>query len=186
MNKKRAVLLLLIVPALAVSCRSRTDRSEGTVLLTVSHFDGLPKIISLTDELNNAGTRLPFSIGTITLLNTAKDPSGTTGPLQDIQLRSYEATYRRRDTGTRVPPPITQGLFGTVPVNSSSDFINLTYMLSSQLEDQPLKDLRDFGIDRETGTAVIVIDVSLRFFGRTLSGDEIASEPAVFTLEVRP
>lgn len=185
MKNHRAVLLLLaIVPALAVgSCRSRTDRSEGTVLLSISRFNGLPGAISLSSELTAAN---PFSIGTITIRSVAKDPSGTTSSLQDVELRSYEVTYRRRDTGTRVPPPIVQGIFGVVPVNGTADFTNLTYLLTSQLANQPLRDLRDFGVDRETGTAVVVLDVSMRFFGRTLSGDEIATEPATFTLEVFP
>jgi len=186
MTNHRAFLLLLIVPALAVaSCRSRTDRSEGTVLLSVSHFDGLPVSVSITSELNATG-RVPFSVGTITLRNVAKDPTGTTSSLQDIELRSYEVTFRRRDTGTRVPAPFVQPLFGNVSVNSTTDFNNLPFLLVSQVQEQPLRDLRDFGVDRETGTTVVVLDISMRFFGRTLSGDDVVSEPAVFTLEVFP
>jgi hypothetical protein len=186
MKNHRAVLLLLIVPALAVaSCRARTDRSEGTVLLSVSHFDGLPAAVSISSELSATG-RIPFSIGTITVRNIAKDPTGTTSSLQDVEIRSYEVTYRRRDTGTRVPSPVVQGLFGVVPVNGTADFNNLNFLLTSQVEDQPLRDLRDFGRDRETGTTVVVLDVSMRFFGRTLSGDDVVSEPAKFTIEVFP
>jgi len=180
MKNHRAFLLLLIVPALAVAgCRSRTDRSEGTVLLTVSHFDGLPFGVTLSNPP-------PYTIGTLTIRSVAKDPGGTTSSLQDVELRSYEVTYRRRDTGTRVPPPSVQGVFGVVPVNGTTDLLNTGFMFTDQVLSQPLKDLRDFGIDRETGTAVIVLDVSLRFFGRTLSGDDVATEPAVFTIEVRP
>lgn len=180
MKKQRTVLLLLLVPVLALaSCRSRTDRSEGTVLLTVSDFDGLPFIVDLSNEP-------PFTIDQITLRNVAKDPAGTTSTLQDVELRSYEVRYRRLDSGTRVPPPSVQGIFGIVPVNGTTDLVNTGFMFSDQVLSQPLKDLRDFGIDRETGTAVVVLDVSLRFFGRTLSGDEVATEPATFTIEVRP
>ncbi len=180
MKTQRTVLLLLIVPVLALaSCRSRTDRSEGTVLLTVSDFDGLPFIVDLSDEP-------PFTIDQVTIRNVAKDPNGTTSSLQDVELRSYEVRYRRLDTGTRVPPPSVQGIFGIVPVNGTTDLINTGFMFSDQVLSQPLKDLRDFGVDRETGTAVVVLDVSLRFFGRTLSGDEVATEPATFTIEVRP
>jgi hypothetical protein len=182
MKTHRAVLLLLIVPVLAVaSCRSRTDRSEGTVLLSVTDFDGLPVVVSVSDPL-------PASIDRITLRNTVKEPgTNPTSPgLQDIELRSFEVRYRRRDAGTRVPPAAVQGIFGLVAVNQQTDFNNLPFLFSDQVLSQPLRDLRDFGVDRETGTAIIVLDVSLRFFGRTLSGDEIASEPATFTIEVRP
>jgi hypothetical protein len=180
MKNHRAVLLLLIVPVLAAaSCRSRTDRSEGTVLLSVSDFNGLPFAVSVSDQP-------PFTIEQITLRNTAKDPAGSTTALQDVELRSYEVVFRRRDTGTRVPPPAVQGVFGIVPVNGTTDLVNIPFMFSDQVLSQPLRDLRDFGIDRETGTAVVVLDVAMRFFGRTLSGDEVATEPAVFTIEVRP
>ena len=183
MNKHRAILLLLIVPALAVaSCRSRTDRSEGTVLLSVSDFDGLPFAISLNAQAP------PYTIEQIVLQSTVKEPG--TDPvspgLQDIELRSYEIRYRRRDAGTRVPPSTVQGIFGLVPVNRNFIILDLPFMFSDQVLSQPLKDLRDFGIDRETGTAVVVLDVQIVFFGRTLSGDDIASEPATFTIEVHP
>jgi hypothetical protein len=180
MKNHRAVLLLLIVPALAVaSCRARTDRSEGTVLLSVSDFDGLPFAITLSDQP-------PFTIGQITIRNIAKDPNGTVSSLQDVELRSYEVRYRRRDSGSRVPPPAVQGVFGIVPVNGITDLLNVPYLFTDQVLSQPLRDLRDFGVDRETGTAVIVLDVSIVFFGRTLSGDDVASEPATFTIEVHP
>lgn len=181
MKNHRAVLLMLLAVALvAAGCRSRTDRSEGTVLLSVSHFDGLPIELSLSSSAT--GTQ----IGQITLRNFPKDPTGTTSDLQSIELRSYQITYRRRDTGTRVPPPSVQGIFGLVPVNGTLDLFNLPYITSDQILSQPLRDLLDHGRDTETGTAVIVLDVTLQFFGRTLSGDEIASEPATFTIEVTP
>lgn len=182
MKNHRAVLLLLVAAALAVAgCRSRTDRSEGTVLLSVSHFDGLPIRVSLSSTEPGI-----FQIGTITLRNFPKDPTGTTSDLQSIELRNYELTYRRRDTGTRVPPPTVQGIFGLVPVNGTLDLFNLPYVTSDQILNAPLRDLLERGRDSETGTAVIVLDVTIRFFGRTLSGDEIASEPSTFTIEVTP
>jgi hypothetical protein len=182
MKNHRAVLLLLLAVALvAAGCRSRTDRSEGTVLLSVSHFDGLPIGLSLSSTQPGV-----TQIGQVTLRNFPKDPTGTTSDLQSIELRSYQITYRRRDTGTRVPPPSVQGIFGLVPVNGTLDLFNLPYITSDQILNPPLRDLLDHGRDSETGTAVITLDVTLQFFGRTLSGDEIASEPATFTIEVTP
>ncbi|HEX3556840.1 MAG TPA: hypothetical protein VIA62_26755 [Thermoanaerobaculia bacterium] len=180
MKNHRIVLWTLIALAVAVAgCRSRTDRSAGTVILSVSDFNGLPVSVSLR-------TGGPFQIGRVTLRNVAKDSTGTTSDLQTIELRSYEIVYRRRDTGTRVPPASVQAIFGQVTVNGTKDIINLPILLSDQILSEPLKDLVDFGVDRETGTAVIVLDVSMTFFGRTLSGDDIATAPATFTLEVRP
>lgn len=178
--KKHIIILTLFVLAAAVAgCRSRTDRSEGTVLLSISDVSGLPSSISVR-------TADRFQIDRVTIRNIAKDPTGTTGDLQTVELRSYEVRFRRRDTGTRVPPPAVQAIFGAITVNGSRDVTNVAFLLSDQLLSQPLKDLRDFGVDRETGTAVIVLDVSITFFGRTLSGDDIATDPATFTVEVRP
>jgi hypothetical protein len=186
MKKHKAILFLLIAASLAVtSCRSRTDRSEGTVVLSVTRFNGLPLAVSLGSV--EAGD---FQIDSVTLTNFFKDPSVTTAQghqLEGVELRSYEITYRRRDSGTRVPPPSVLGTFGLVPPGGGTlDMLNLPFLTSDQILSQPLKDLRDFGRDTETGTAVIVLDVSLRFFGRTLSGDEVASAPATFTIEVTP
>jgi hypothetical protein len=180
MKTQRILLFLLIAMTVAVtSCRSRTDRSAGTVVLSVSHFNGLPVTVSASSG--------PFQIDQVTLRSFFKDPSiaSPTGhDLEGIELRNYEVTYRRRDTGTRTPPPSVQGIFGLVPPLGTLDLFNLPFLTSDQTGNQPLKDLIATGRDSETGTAVITLDVTLRFFGRTLSGDEIASEPATFTIEV--
>ena len=63
-------------------------------------------------------------------------------------------------------------------------FFNVPFLFSDQVLSPPLRDLRDFGVDRETGTTVVVLDVSIRFFGETLSGDDVATEPARFTIDV--
>lgn len=177
--KRTASLLFLAVLVLALgSCSSRTDTSEGSVLLSVTDFDGLPSTIS-------AGTG-PTTIGEVTLRNIAKDPSGTTSDLQSIELRSYEIRFARRDTGTRVPPPFVQSIFSLVPVNGTATITNLPFLTESQLRNPPLSDLAEDGMDPETRSEVIVLNVSMRFFGRTLSGDDIASETASFTVEVVP
>ncbi|HEY2295142.1 MAG TPA: hypothetical protein VGM86_30940 [Thermoanaerobaculia bacterium] len=182
MKTQRILLFLLIALILAVtSCRSRTDKSEGTVILSVSHFNGLPVSVSATNG--------PFQIDQITLSSFFKDPSvqSPTGhTLEGIELRNYEITYTRRDKGTRVPPPSVQSIFGLVPPQGTLDLFNLPFMTSDQIGNPPIHDLITMGRDSETGTTVITLDVSLRFFGRTISGDDIASEPSKFTIEVTP
>jgi len=178
MNVKRSLLLLLVVGLALPGCRSRTDRSEGTVLLSVTDFDGLPIVVSATGG--------PTQIGEITLANVAKDPTGGTSDLMDIEIRSYEVRYTRRDTGTVQPPPLVETIFGVVPVNGTMTINGLPFIRAHQLTTRPISDLADFGRDSETGSTVIPIDVTMRFFGRTLSGDDIASAPASFTIEVVP
>ncbi len=103
--KLRLASLSLLLLA-GMSCNSRTDTSEGSVLLTVSTFDQVPVTVSVS-----AG---PTQLGSITLRSVNKDPSGTTSNLQDIEMRSYEVRYARRDTGTRLPQPLVESLFGNV------------------------------------------------------------------------
>jgi hypothetical protein len=179
MKRKATLSLCLILLAAAFAgCRSRTDKSAGTVLLSVSDFTGLPVQVSI-------GSGGPFQIGTLTLRNFSKDPTGTTSNLQNIEIKSYSITYTRRDTGTRVPPTLVQSIFGFVEVNSQANFVNIPFLLSDQILNPPLSDLTKFGIDTETGSSVIVLDCQMTFFGQTLSGDNIASSPAGFTVEVR-
>lgn len=178
MTRKATFCLLLVLFVALAGCRERTDRREGTVVLSISDFDGLPLVINASDSIVQAEQ--------ITLQNIAKDPSGTTSDLQSIELRSYEIRFVRRDTGTRVPPPLVQGVFGLVPVGGTTTLNNLPVMMADQLLNSPLRDLARTGVDPETGSAVILLDAYMRFFGRTLSGDDITSDPARFTLEIRP
>jgi hypothetical protein len=178
---RRLLTVLVLLPLLAVAgCRSRTDRSEGNVLLTISNFSGLPSSVSLNSQAP------PFVIGNLTVRNITKDPTGSTSNLQSIELQTVEIRFVRRDAGTRVPPSNVQAVFGLVPTNGSTTLTNVPFLSSDQVLSQPLKDLRDVGRDTETGTVVVVLDVSVRVFGRTLSGDDIVSDPARFTVEVRP
>lgn len=170
-------LVFLLVAALA-GCRSETDRSEGTVLLSVTDFDELPARVSVATG--------PFSIGQIEVRNIPKDPTGSTSDLMSVEMRSYEVVFVRRDTGQRVPPALAQSVFGLIAVGSTTTFDNLPLLTADQLQNPPLSDLARFGRDTETGSAIIVLDARLRFFGRTLSGDDIVSNTAAFTIEVVP
>jgi hypothetical protein len=186
MKSHRAVLFLVPLLAAALvasSCNSRAERSDGTVLLEISSFTTLPVSLSLSQAASQSGS---FQIPSLTLTNLLKDPTSTGTAFQDIELRSYEITYRRRDTGTRVPPPLTGQIFGTVPAGGTDTVTNLPFFTNNQLLSPPLSDLINFGRDTETGSAIIVLDISLRIFGRTVSGDDVASQTATFTLEVTP
>lgn len=179
MTTKRLISLLplLALVLLLGSCRGRTDRSEGTVILSVTSFDQLPVSVSVTNG--------PFIIGTITLRNFAKDPTATTSDLQSIELRSYEVRFARRDTGTRLPPVLVEPIFGLVPVGGTDNLNNLPFLTTDQLKNLPLDDLGRRGVDSETGSAVVVLRVTMTFFGRTLAGDDVATAPTSFNIEVR-
>lgn len=168
--------------ALAVgACDTRTERTDGGgVLLSIEDFDGLPIIVSV-----NGGI---IQIEEVTIANVAKQPGGNTSSLMNVEIHSYEVTYTRADAGTRIPVPFIRGLFGVAPVNGTVVFENLPIVGLDQLENVPLSDLlfENGGIDTETGDDRIALNLRLRFFGRTLSGDEVETAPAAFTIDFTP
>ncbi|HVS16819.1 MAG TPA: hypothetical protein VMV46_23145 [Thermoanaerobaculia bacterium] len=175
--------MLVLVFGLA-GCESRTDKSEGTVLLSVSDFDGLPTQVSV----NASAAAGLVTIEEVTIQNVPKQPGGATSSLMNVEMSSYEVLYSRADTGTRLPAPMVRNIFGVVPVGGSETYENLPILAPDQLDAPPLSDLLfvNGGFDRETGAQLVKLNISLRFFGRTLSGDEISSAPAAFTVDFVP
>ena len=182
----RQILSLAVLSALllaAGSCRSRTDRTAGPVILTFGTITGIPTVVSVGSSITAGGV----SIGTFTLQSIVKDPTSTSNPgIEDLEVSSYQVIYKRKDTGTRLPPPLVAALTVEVPVNSTGVINNLPIVRSDQLLSVPLSDLTKFGQDTETGTQIIVVDAQITFFGQTLSGDKVQSGTASFTLEFTP
>lgn len=173
---------LIALAVLAASCNSRTDKSEGSVLLTISRFDGLPTSISVNGLAAVGGL---VSVDELTLENFPKDPLGQVSNLMDVELRTYEIVYTRADTGTRRPPTKVQGFFGNVPVRGTDQINNLVLLDGEQLDQPPLSDLlfENGGFDKETNSRTIRINCALRFFGRTIAGDSVVSNTATWVLQ---
>lgn len=184
--KKKAIFSLVLVavlsPLLVLGCRSRTDRSAGPVALSLGDFLNYPSSFSAKAAVQ-AGQ---VTVGTIVIRSIPKDPNFTASSLQDVEIDSYQVTYRRRDTGTRIPPPLVAGVFLSVPFNSQGTLNNLAIFKLDQLLNPPISDLAQFGVDQETGSAVIVLDATLQFFGHTISGDSVATAPVTITIDVTP
>jgi hypothetical protein len=179
MRKTAAILIGLVALAAVVGCKGRTDRSDGTVILSVSDFNGLPVGASVNT------TQGILSIDTITIQNLAKNPDATTSSLMNVEMRSYEVVYSRVDGGTRVPTSLVRSIFGVAPVNGNIVYNNLPVAGSEQFDNPPLSDLQfiNGGTDSETGRQVIILKLTIRFFGRTLTGDEVATDPIRFDVE---
>jgi hypothetical protein len=182
MIKRSLILSGVALLALAsLSCNQRTDKDEGGVILSIVGFDGLPfRVLVNSQDV--------VQIEELTLENIPKDPNGLTSDLMDIELRSFEVTFTRADVGTRLPPARVAGIFGNVPVGGEDTINNLDVMGLDQLRNPPLSDLlfENGSFDRETGSQAIQLNVNLRFFGRTLAGDNIASNIASFMVEFVP
>lgn len=170
---------ILVLAAGACSSGDISKTETGGVLLSITDFDGLP--ISISASAGDIA-----QIESLTVSNVAKNPNGTTSELMNVEIQSYEVTYSRADTGTRVPPKLVNYIFGIAPVNGTFQLDNGPFMRAEQFNTVPILDLKNFGIDSETGSRLIRLNVGLRFFGRTLSGDRVESTTAFFTLEVTP
>jgi len=179
MNRLVRSALLGVLTLAVLSCEARTDRTDtGGVLLTVSDFDELPIAMSVNSEC------CFLQVGSLTVRSVILNPNATNSDLMDVEIQSYQVTYRRLDNGTRVPRPLVQGLFGIVPHGGNMQLDDLPVMGPEQLLNTPLSDLLfvNGGFDKETGSPVIKLELALTFFGKTLSGDDVATEPAKFAV----
>jgi len=187
MRKKLSILVLCILAVGLLGCESRTDKTDsGGVILSITSADGFLGTLSVNAVLAVDGGN--FIVERIELENIPKNPTGTTSALMNVELRSYEVIFTRGDTGTRLPPTYTSGVLGVVPVGGTLTIDGLPVMGLEQFTNVPLSDLLfvNGGFDKETGSELIVLNLRLRFFGRTLSGDPVESGPAYFTLRFVP
>ncbi len=170
--------LVLVLAGCSGGDVSKTD--SGGVTLSITDFDGLPISISASASGDLA------TIGSLTVSNVVTNPNGTTSSLMNVEIQSYEVTFTRADTGTRVPPKLVNYVFGIAPANGTFDLLNGPFMRAEQFNTQPILDLKNRGIDSETGSRQVRLNVGLRFFGHTLGGNSVESNTAFFTLEVTP
>ncbi len=181
MRKILNVALAGILTIGLLACEQRTDRTDGGgVLLTFGQIDW-PALYSVGTSVATGGA----SIDTVTLVSIVKDPNGVSSSLMDVELQAFEVSFQRGDTGTRLPPILVRTFPGVIPVNGTLTITGMFFMLQGQLENPPLSDLLAIngGIDQETGADSILLEVSIIFFGRTLSGDEVQSAPLRKTVQ---
>jgi hypothetical protein len=173
----------LAVLALALGCsESRLARTDGGgVLLSVSDFNGLPTQISMA-AARSAGL---VTIDSITIQSIVRDIDGDTSDLMNVEMSSYEVVFSRADGGTRVPPPLVQKIFGVTPVGGTQVYENLPILMNDQISNVPLRDLflENGGFDKETDRTTILMNLSLRFFGRSIGGEAVDTAPVRFTVE---
>lgn len=179
-------LALLALLALGGCSEDAGDTDTGGVELVISDFDGLPSVVSVNGA--TAGGAALVTIEEITLESIVENPDLGTGDLQTIRLSTYEVRFSRADAGERVPTPLVEGLIGTVPVGGETTIENLPILRSQQLVEPPLSDLLlvNGAFDRETGESTISLNLTIRFFGETLGGRNVASLPQTFTVEFVP
>lgn len=174
-------LLVLMVLLLVAGCEQRTDQTDsGGVLLEVEFVEfPLRAVVNTSSAVQVTTTEIDSVI---------VNPNRPTSALMDVELETFEVVYSRVDGGTRVPTPYVINLLGTVPVGGTLTYTNLAVMSLEQLRNPPMTDLlfQNGGFDKETGKPYIILNLEVRVFGRTLTGDSVASVPRSQTLEFVP
>ena len=182
MNRKGTILILAVLCTALLGCPQSISRTDGGgVLFYTASFNGVPVTVSVNNAMDTNGGLV--QIGTINLALIVKNPNAGASSLMTVNVESYEVTFNRADTGTRTPPKLVRAIFGAVNAGGTLTFNNLPIMTTNQLQHQPLRDLLVDGYDTETNSEVIVLNVSIRFFGRTLSGDAVETAPVQLTID---
>jgi hypothetical protein len=185
MRNAAKTALVLASLLLALGCDSRVDNTDGGgVLLSVNDFGTLPNVVQVR-SIRADGL---FLLDSITIESIVRDLDGNTSDLMNIEMQSYEVTYTRADGGTRLPPPLVEKIFGVVTPGGTETYLNLPMMRSDQIENPPLEDLflENGGFDKETDRTSILMNIRLRFFGRSIAGEAVDTAPVQFTVEFVP
>ena len=174
-------LLVIALALAALGCAERVEEQDtGGVLLEVEFVDTVFRVGVNDGDL--------VSLETVTINSVVPNSTQPTSQLMDVQLNTVELVYTRADTGTTVPPPLVYNVVGTVPVGGQLTYTGLPIMSSDQLDRPPLSDLlfQNGAIDRETGQTTIRINVTIRVYGETVGGTDVASIPRTQTFEFVP
>lgn len=190
MRTKSGTLFVLSILAVAlVGCPGSGNLSKtesGGVYLSITDFDGLPVQVSVNGLVGGGGL---LSIEELTVTSIVTNPSQPVSDLMNVEMEVYEIGFSRADLGTRIPQPIGRKIFGTVPANGTIEYENLPIMTLEEFVNPPLSDLllENGGVDSETGSEAILLNLELKFFGRTLNGTKVETQvPARFNIQFVP
>jgi hypothetical protein len=150
-------------------------RTEAPVILTIRGLNGgAPLQASVGSLLED---EVSVEVG-VQAINPNMD---STSFYMDVMVKGYEVSYRRKDTGTRVPATFTGNTTTYCGVDGNAQF-SAVVCRASQKEMPPLRDLCQFGYDTETGLMEIHTQCQLIVWGETFAGERVVSKPASFTV----
>lgn len=158
-------------------CDERAHQTDSGGVLLVTEISGsFPFRVSVNENDS-------LQLESLTIRSVIPDGS-TASELATVEINAMEVTFTRADGGSVVPPPLVRNLLAVVGAGGTAD-LTLTVMTSEQMRNPPLSDLLfiNGGFDKETGKTNIKLNVHLRFFGETLGGREVQTEPRSLTIE---
>jgi len=184
MNRFAKIVALSLAAVALFACEVQDKVDTGGVIIVISDYDleGLPAVMSASGDFPIVGS----SDATLTVRSQARNANASTSQLMDVIIEGYEVRFTRGDTGTAMPPTLTEPVGGLVPVNGTMTQNGLILLRQDQFEYGPIRDMRLTGKDPETDSTVIRLVWHLKFYGHTISGERIETNTISFNLDVNP
>lgn len=115
-------------------------------------------------------------LGVVELTSIVKNPVSDPTFL-DIRLQRARISYRRTDGGTLVPESYVRTLSGVVTQGGTSELNGFQVFRAGAITEAPFASLLpgNGGVDPETGSGIVSMDVILEIFGETLSGEPVSA-----------
>lgn len=174
----------LLLAMASVGCAAGDiDNTPAPVVLVVG--DIITTSDPFGDILTTGGT-IPEDSIEVEFTARLKNSSDLTQPtFQDIVLERYEVTFQRTDGGSAVPAGFQRALNARVRVtphgqqNEVITVVSITLVPSTSKTQPPLSHLISPGIEPDTGFINIQVTATLRFFGRTVAGEQVAGQASI-------
>ncbi len=176
---------VLLVLTLLAGCKAPGDIDNtvapvSLILTSLSAVGG-----NFGDVVNDDGTVSDTPV-VASFVARLKSSNNTTAPeLQEIVIERYEVTYARTDGGERLPAGMQRALVAKVQVTPNgvvterTTTVTITLVPASQKLQPPLSHLISPGFEPDTGFPTVTVDATLRFFGHTVAGDQVAVQGAI-------
>lgn len=179
MKNKLIIAVLALAALAATSCSSELTDSAAPVELVVTNTQNLHRL----DIGPDTGTSCAENIGTINMQVFPKNDKAT-GPFVQVRVTRYRVSYRRTDGGTMVPSPFVRTIDTLLSVGGGVQGSDFTVFEGGAVNQAPFAALQpqNGGVDPETGSRFVKMDVIVEVFGETLAGDNVYDATA-FPLE---
>lgn len=184
-TRRMPAVAVLAAVALVSSCTAPgdIDNTRAPVLLILSSLVGTGA--NFGDVISDSGVVFDSQV-TASFVARLKNSGDVTAPeLQEIVIERYEVTYARTDGGTSLPAGMQRAMTAKVQVTPNGVVtqritqVTLTLVPGSQKLQPPLSHLISPGFEPDTGFPTITVDATIRFFGRTIAGEQVSVQGAL-------
>ncbi len=176
---------LIVAVALAPACSAPGD-IDNTSALVVLIAGNLSEVNTPFGDVLTSGGTIPDDSVTVRFTARLKQSTDNTAPsLQEVIVERYEVTFARTDGGTAVPAGFQRAMNAKVrltPHNAANELftdVTVSVMPSTGKAQPPISHLISPGFEPDTGFINIQCTATMRFFGRTVAGEEVSATASV-------